>query len=85
MATPLEDVKKVKKLVDFQSKHYGYKIVYNDKIIDGKTTNRGISFTVPEDIIDVRDSTDSRIENRHHQEMLEWLEADESNTIEEAD
>jgi hypothetical protein len=80
----MDNIKKVKKLVDFQSKHYGYKIVFNDVIIDGKTTNRGISFTVPEDIIDVRDSTDSRILNRHHKIMLEWLEADEGNTIEEA-
>ena len=81
----LENVKKVKKLVDFESRHYGYKIVFNDVIIDGKTTNRGISFSVPEDIIDVRDSTDTRVLNRHHKYMLEWLEADESNTIEEAD
>jgi hypothetical protein len=67
----MDNVKKVKKLVDFQGKHYGYKIVHNDVIQDDGTTSNLVT-SCPMDE-----------ENTDYQNILKWVA--EGNVIEEAD
>ena len=64
-------IKYIKKLNNFNNVHYGYVIVYDDFIVDGKVNNETISCTINE-------------ENRHYKDIIKvWI--DEGKEIQEGD